>query len=88
MGDLDIHTALQAKQEWEEQEAIRQAAGGVASVEEPDNEEQFVAYVALPDDKQIEQQVLQAKKANLLAKYTSEAIQRNQEEAKLLLNKQ
>jgi len=79
---------LQAKQEWEEQEALRQAAGGVASVEEPDNEEQFVAYVALPDDKQIEQQVLQAKKANLLAKYTSEAIQTGQDEARLLLNKQ
>lgn len=78
---------LQAKQEWEEQEAERQAAGGEISVAEPD-EEQFVAYVALPDDKQIEQRVLEAKKANLLAKYTSEAIQKNQEEAKLLLNKQ
>ena len=77
---------MQAKQQWEEQERERQAAGGQPK-EESDEEEQFVAYVALPDDKEIENRVVEAKKASLLSKYTSEAIQREQEEAKLLLNK-
>ena len=78
---------MQARQQWEEQERDRQAAGGQLSKDESDEEEQFVAYVALPDDKEIENRVVQAKKASLLSKYTSEAIQREQEEAKLLLNK-
>ena len=85
---LQNHLCLvQAKQQWEGQERERQAAGGEPSKEESDEEEQFVAYVALPDDKEIENRIVQAKKASLLSKYTSEAIQREQEEAKLLLNK-
>lgn len=58
------------------------------SVEEVEKAEQFVAYVPLPSDQELEQRILQVKKANLLAKYTSEAIQREQAEAKSLLNKQ
>lgn len=79
---------MQAKQEWEERARELQEAGGPAAKDESDDEEQFVAYVALPDDKEIENRVVQAKKASLLSKYTSEAIQREQEEARQLLNKQ
>ncbi|KAF5837178.1 Isy1-like splicing family-domain-containing protein [Dunaliella salina] len=46
----------------------------------------FVAYVPLPDQKAIEQLVLEKKKADLLAKYTSESLVKEQEEAKSLLN--
>jgi pre-mRNA-splicing factor ISY1 len=56
--------------------------------EDPDSNPQFVAYVPLPDQKAIEQMVLEKKKAELLAKYTSEALAKQQQEAKTLLNKQ
>lgn len=46
----------------------------------------FVAYVPLPDQKAIEQLVLEKKKADLLAKYTSDSLVKEQEEAKSLLN--
>jgi pre-mRNA-splicing factor ISY1 len=46
----------------------------------------FVAYVPLPDQKEIEARVLEKKKADLLAKYTSDALQAQQETAKSLLN--
>ena len=78
----------QAKQDWEEQQEERQAAAGNEDTEEAEKAEQFVAYVPLPSDQELEQRILQVKKANLLAKYTSEAIQREQAEAKALLNKQ
>ena len=79
---------MQAKQQWQQQEQERQQAGGSPARDESDEDEQFVAYVALPDDREIENRIVQAKKASLLSKYTSEAIQREQDEAKLLLNKQ
>ena len=78
---------MQAKEEWQEREQERQEAGAAPSTEDLEQAEQFIAYVALPDDKEIESRVIQAKKASLLAKYTSETILREQEEAKLLLNK-
>lgn len=46
-----------------------------------------MAYVPLPDQKAIEQLVLQKKKQELLSKYTSEALAKQQEEAKSMLNK-
>jgi pre-mRNA-splicing factor ISY1 len=46
----------------------------------------FVAYVPLPDQKAIEQLILEKKKADLLAKYTSDSLVKEQEEAKSLLN--
>ena len=48
----------------------------------------YTAYVALPDEKEIEQMVLSKKKAELLAKYTSESLAAQQAEARALLNKQ
>ena len=47
---------------------------------------QFVAYVPLPDQKEIESRILDKKKADLLAKYSSSALLREQQEAKALLN--
>ena len=79
--------SLKAKLEWEAQEQAREAAGGAQTSTMPE-EEHFVAYVPLPSDQEMEQQILKLKKQSLLEKYTSEAIQRQQEDAKLLLNKQ
>lgn len=81
----------QALEEWKDKEAERQAAfasirGGMEAEEEP-QEAQFVAYVPLPDTKEIEQRVLNKKKAELLAKYTSEALLEQQSDAKAMLNK-
>lgn len=79
---------VQAKDQWKEQQRERQEAGAEPYEDDSEQAEQFIAYVALPDDREIESRVIQAKKASLLAKYTSETILREQEEAKLLLNKQ
>ncbi|GAB4818782.1 hypothetical protein N2152v2_005828 [Parachlorella kessleri] len=88
----------QAVEEWEAKEAERQAAlagvrGGMddttaaADGDQAAAAQQFVAYVPLPEAEQIEQRVLEAKKAQLLSKYTSEALQKEQESAKDLLNR-
>jgi pre-mRNA-splicing factor ISY1 len=64
------------------------AAGGSSRQQEADAEEQqFVSYVALPDNKAIELRVLEKKKQDLLAKYATEAFRSQQDEAKSLLNK-
>lgn len=89
------HVLLQAQVEWEEKEEERLAAlANVTSKaarkqaqQQQDEEQQFVAYVPLPDQKAIEQLVLQKKKQELLSKYTSEALAKQQEDAKSLLNK-
>lgn len=78
----------QAVAEWEATEAERrQASAGMASAtEQQPAQPQFVAYVPLPDQKEIEMRVLDKKKAELLAKYTSEALLREQQQARSLLN--
>lgn len=78
--------------EWEEKEherrqAIAAARGQAVEEEDASAEQQFVAYVPLPDQKEIEQRVLEKKKQDLLAKYTSESLRKEQEEAKLLLRR-
>lgn len=89
-----MHVA-QAIAEWEEKEQERQAAlagvtGRMTGTEQQHEDEvpQFVAYVPLPDQQAIEQRVLEKKKQDLLAKYTSDSLLRQQEEAKALLNVQ
>jgi pre-mRNA-splicing factor ISY1 len=47
----------------------------------------FTAYVPLPEPKEIEAKVLEAKKAALLNKYMSESLAKEQEEARVLLNR-
>ena len=75
--------------EWEANEAERQqaraAASGSAAEQQP-AQPQFVAYVPLPDQREIEMRVLDKKKADLLAKYTSESLIREQQQARQLLN--
>jgi pre-mRNA-splicing factor ISY1 len=91
----------QALAEWQEKDEERQAAlAGVtdkaarkkqqqqSGADGDSSGPQFVAYVPLPDQKAIEQMVLEKKKQELLAKYTSEALAKQQQEAKQLLNKQ
>ncbi|XP_068656759.1 uncharacterized protein [Aristolochia californica] len=51
-------------------------------------EEEFVAHVPLPDEKEIEKMVVEKKKMELLSKYTSEDLLREQLEAKTMLNVQ
>jgi pre-mRNA-splicing factor ISY1 len=76
--------------EQERLDAFAAATGKKAdklAAQQQEAEPQFVAYVPLPDQAAIEQRVLEKKKQDLLAKYTSESLQKQQEEAKSLLNK-
>ena len=47
-----------------------------------------MAYVPLPDTQDIKQRIVDKKKADLLAKYASASLQKGQEDAKAMLNKQ
>ena len=91
-----------AFEEWQEREAERQAAlgavrggmadgGGAAAGGGGDDEAaaapQFVAYVPLPDQKEIEAKVLESKKAALLRQYISEEEAAKQQAARELLNR-
>lgn len=77
----------QAMAEWEAQEAERQLVRAAVSGAAPEQAQpQFVAYVPLPDQREIEMRVLDKKKAELLAKYTSEALIQEQQQARSLLN--
>ncbi len=82
---------LQALAKWEAEEQQREAAlaelGGKAAEQMAPAEMQYVAYVPLPDQKEIEQRVLEKKKAELLAKYSSASLVKEQQDAKALLNK-
>lgn len=69
------------------QKRKQQRQGGGGEVDDEDETPQFVAYVPLPDQAAIEQRVLEKKKQELLAKYTSDILLQQQEEAKALLNK-
>ena len=78
----------QIMEEWQAKESERQAAlsnvaGGVPA-DEP-AEPQYVAYVPLPDQKEIELRVVERKKAELLAKYSTPRLQKQQQEATNLL---
>lgn len=84
---------LQAILEWEQKDQERQAAaasvqGGAVQVLTGDEDApEFVAYVPLPEQKDIELRILEKKKRDLLAKYTSDSLQQEQEQAKAMLNK-
>ena len=80
--------------EWDEKESerLKAEAGTLKGGEGGDDgldaaPSQFVAYVPLPDIKAIEQLVVERKKQELLSKYSSASLLREQEEAKSLLNK-
>lgn len=81
----------EALAKWEAEEQQQEAAlaelGGKAAEQMAPAEMQYVAYVPLPDQKEIEQRVLEKKKAELLAKYSSASLVKEQQDAKALLNK-
>lgn len=89
-----ICDCLQALAKWQEEESERQAAlanvkGGLEAGDKAEAEQQqFVAYVPLPDQKEIERKVMLKKKADLLAKYSSEATVQQQKESNAFLSKQ
>jgi pre-mRNA-splicing factor ISY1 len=83
----------EAVAEWEAEQARREADGGKRRRQQEDDDFEaltggFKAYVPLPDNKDIEALVLAKKKKDLLAKYTSPALQEQEAEAKAMLNKQ
>lgn len=87
----------QAVEEWEEREAERQASlasvrGGMADVGAAEAAAEdagpgFVAYVPLPDQKEIEAKILESKKHQLIKQYASEGLLKEQQEAKEMLNR-
>jgi pre-mRNA-splicing factor ISY1 len=88
---------MQLMEEWESKAAERDAAlaavaGGMADADaaagSSAGELQYVAYVPLPDEKEIEARVVARKKAELLAKYSTPALQAAQEQAVQLLSGQ
>lgn len=80
-------------EQWQAEEGQRQQDVGTDAVEarpgvrEAIEAPQFIAYVPLPDTADIEARVLNKKKADLLAKYTSDTLAEQQKTAKELLNK-
>ena len=69
-----------------QQAAAQQAREGFSEDASLQTAPQFVAYVPLPDPKEIENRILDKKKAEMLAKYASPALVREQAEAKSMLN--
>ena len=79
----------EALRDWRPEElAAGGAAAAAAAAAEAENGPRFVAYVPLPDQKQIEAKILESKKAALMSKYASEGLQKEQEEARAMLNRQ
>ena len=79
-----------ALREWEAQAPVREreaaeAAAAAAMGMAGDGQTAFVAYVPLPEQKEIEARVLEKKKAALMSKYASDSLQKEQEEARKLL---
>lgn len=76
------------KEREETMRQLRTREDGTAAAAVDDSGQQFVAYVPLPEQKEIEMRVMARKKQELLAKYASEGLIRQQEEAKQMLNVQ
>ena len=85
---------MQALEKWqaeesERQEALANVVGGTGDADKAEaDQQQFIAYVPLPDQKEIERKVMMKKKADLLAKYSSEATVQQQKESNAFLSKQ
>lgn len=83
---------LQALEKWqaeedERQQALANVTGGNDTADKAEADQQFVAYVPLPDQKEIERKVMMKKKADLLAKYSSEATTQQQKDSDAFLGK-
>lgn len=89
--DTDAGRYLQIRDEWEAREeerrkmvkSLRKSGKGQPDA---DDAPRYVAYVPLPEQKEIELRVLAKKKHDLMAKYASDSLIQQQEEAKQLLN--
>jgi pre-mRNA-splicing factor ISY1 len=51
-----------------------------------DEQPQYISYVPLPEQREIERRVMAKKKSELMAKYASDLLIQQQEEAKQMLN--
>lgn len=82
--EITLLCLQQIMDEWQAKEKERQAAladvAGGMPADEP-AEPQYVAYVPLPDQKEIELRVVERRKAELLAKYSTPGLQKQQQEA-------
>ena len=78
----------QLVEQWELEQMAGGGGAGAPSPGQGGNEAgEFLAYVPLPGEEEIKKQVLEKKKADLLAKYASDGLQTEQEEAKRLVGK-
>lgn len=78
----------QLVEQWELEQMAGGGGAGPPSPGQGGNEGgEFLAYVPLPGEEEIKKQVLEKKKADLLAKYASDGLQTEQEEAKELVGK-
>jgi len=89
-GPAEKRMRAALEEDWERREAEIAAArrgvrGGKVEVEGSVPEGTFTAYVPLPDDKDIEARVVAKKKNELLSKYMSDDLLRQQEQAGALL---
>jgi pre-mRNA-splicing factor ISY1 len=86
---------MQKIEEWEAQQQQRKEAvqrlqastdASLRDTSADGDAPQFISYVPLPEQKEIERRVMAKKKEELLAKYTSDSLIQQQEAAKQLLN--
>ena len=86
---LETEAEDRARDQLVEQWELEQMAGGAPRPLESgageEGSEEFLAYVPLPEEEEIKKQVLEKKKADLLAKYASDGLQSEQAEAEKLL---
>lgn len=91
-GVTQPHEMMQIRDEFEAKERDKQAmlemtrdrAG--TSKGRHDDDPQYVSYVPLPEQREIELRVMAKKKSELLAKYATDTLLKQQEQAKQLLN--
>jgi pre-mRNA-splicing factor ISY1 len=82
---LEAEVRQAAIAEWEESEGLKAAARANVSHAD-DDAPSYVAHVPLPDVKEIEQAVLLKKKKDLMARYASASLQKDEEEAKVRIH--
>ena len=80
-------------EEWEKRNesngggAAADQSAGTSKKMGDQEEDEFVAYVPLPDDKEIEKKVIEQKKQALLAKYVTQELQQEQDQAQAFIGR-
>lgn len=83
----------EALEEWEKRNesngggAAADQSAGTSKKMGDQEEDEFVAYVPLPDDKEIEKKVIEQKKQALLAKYVTQELQQEQDQAQAFIGR-